>query len=328
LDNGARSLRLAVIAFVLTATAAGCGQTSTAVDKPASGLTPAAHAVRSAAKVTLQPGKNYGDRYADGVLPVGDGHYRTTGARKGYVFACSQYAQSLSSGQGGAMTRGPWFTDHNKKYDSKQKAHVHGHVHWTSRHRTTLSKDFRTITTNDLPQHTTGVYPVRSTDPAYQYDQNPNAIKSQDITLRLPRHPTYGAPQCMGGEVGVMTTGVMLFNAFDAGGRDAGAWEVQDGCDAHPQMSGEYHYHTLSACITDQSVHHVIGWAFDGFPITGPVVGKHNILTTRDLDACHGLVSTVHLDGKSVTTYHYVMTQDFPYSTSCFRSTPITTGPE
>ena len=57
-----------------------------------------------------------------------------------------------------------------------------------------------------------------------------------------------------------MTTGVALFNAFDAGGRDAGAWEVQDGCNGHPQITSEYHYHTLSTCIQDTSVATVIGY--------------------------------------------------------------------
>ena len=96
-----------------------------------------------------------------------------------------------------------------------------------------------------------------------------------------------------------MTTGIALFDAFDAGGRDAGAWEVQDGCDGHPQMSSEYHYHTLSKCITDTSVDTVIGFALDGFPITGPKVADDNILTTKDLDECHGITSTVTLDDAS-----------------------------
>lgn len=127
----------------------------------------------------------------------------------------------------------------------------------------------------------------------------------------------------MGGEVGVMLTGVALFNAFDAGGRDAGAWEIQDACEGHPQGSGLYHYHTLSSCIKDVSVSTVVGFALDGFPITGPKVGDKNYLTTSDLDECHGIVSEVTLDGKKTTTYHYVMTQDFPYSASCFRSKAI-----
>ncbi len=120
-----------------------------------------------------------------------------------------------------------------------------------------------------------------------------------------------------------MLTGVALFNAFDAGGRDAGAWEVQDSCSGHPQQDGIYHYHTLSSCIKDISVHTVIGFALDGFPITGPEVGPNNFLTTTELDVCHGITSQIYLDGKTVTMYHYVMTQDFPYSVSCFRGTAI-----
>jgi hypothetical protein len=97
---------------------------------------------------------------------------------------------------------------------------------------------------------------------------------------------------------------------------------VQDGCQGHPEITGAYHYHSLSSCIADASVTDVIGYALDGFPITGPKIGDHNVLTTDDLDECHGITSTIDLDGQAVTTYHYVMTQDFPYSVSCFRSTP------
>jgi hypothetical protein len=128
----------------------------------------------------------------------------------------------------------------------------------------------------------------------------------------------------MGGESGIMLTGIALFNAFDAGGRDAGAWEVQDGCEGHPDKDSIYHYHTLSSCIKDVSVHTVIGYALDGFPITGPDVGVNSVLTTYDLDECHGITSQITLDGKTVTMYHYVMTEDFPYSVSCFRGTAIT----
>jgi hypothetical protein len=95
---------------------------------------------------------------------------------------------------------------------------------------------------------------------------------------------------------------------------------VQDDCGGHPQVSGEYHYHTLSSCIKDVSVQTVIGFALDGFPITGPQVSSGNFLTTDDLDECHGIKSEIMLDGKTVKQYHYVMTQDFPYSVSCFHA--------
>ena len=269
----------------------------------------------------LQPAKNYGNKYANGLLPVGDGKYVTDAAKAGSVYVCSQYAQNFKTAQGGAGVRGPWFTNNNTQYDINKKLHVQGSVTWQNSFSNAINGSTRAITTNDLPNHTTGTFPIAASDPAYAYDRNPNRIQAQSLSYSLSAGPTYGSPQCMGGEVGVMLTGVALFNAFDAGGRDAGAWEIQDSCGGHPQRTGEYHYHTLSSCIKDISVRTVIGFALDGFPVTGPQVGTNNILTTSDLDECHGLTSEVVLDGKKVTTYHYVMTQDFPYSVSCFRAT-------
>lgn len=274
----------------------------------------------TAQDLTLDTTKNYGNKYADGLLPVGDGKYVSDSAKKGYIYVCSQYAQNIKSDQGGAGSRGPWFTNNNTQYDLNKKSHISGNVKWQASFSNTVSGDVRTIVTNGLPTHITGTFPVGKSDPAYAYDKNPNTIKSQSLTYSLSTNPTYGTPQCMGGEAGIMLTGIPIFNGFDAGGRDAGAWEVQDGCDGHPQVSGEYHYHTLSSCITDTSVETVIGFALDGFPITGPKVGDKNILTTDDLDECHGITSTINIDNKKMTMYHYVMTQDFPYSVSCFRA--------
>lgn len=303
-----------------------------AAGTPASGTTTptGSGAAVAAASVSVGPlrlntAKSYGNRYASGVLPVGDGRYVTSGAKKGYVYACSGYAQNLRSDPGGAFARGPWFEDNNTRYDVNKKLHVRGHVVWRADLSIKDAHGTRTVVTNDLPKHATGTFPIQSSDPAYQYDRNPNTITGQKYTLALSDHPRYGTPNCAGGVVGVMLTGVLLFSAFDAGGRDAGAWEIQDSCDGHPQMQGVYHYHTLSGCITNIGVEDVIGWALDGFPITGPAVRTGDVLTTANLDACHGITGPVHLDGKTVTTYHYVMTQDFPYSVSCFRAKPIST---
>lgn len=272
----------------------------------------------------LDTSKNYGNKYANGLLPVGDGKYDSATAKVGSIYTCSQYAQNLGHDQGGAGTRGPWFTNNNTQYDVAKKAHVSGSVTWQAEFSNTLSGATRTIVTNDLPSHPTGVFPIAATDAAYAYDRNPNSIKGQTLTYTLPVSPTYSAtPNCMGGQVGVMLTGVALFSGFDAGGRDAGAWEVQDSCSGHPEKEGEYHYHTLSSCIKDISAKTVIGYALDGFPITGPTVAPNNILTTSDLDECHGITSDYTVDGKTVNGYHYVMTQDFPYSASCFRGNAI-----
>jgi hypothetical protein len=324
-----RIVKPVVLIAAAAAAVTACGSSGGSSPGPAdsSQVTPAA---ASSHRLTLDSRHDYGNKYADGVLPVGDGKYRTSGAKKGYIFACSQYASSLSAGNGGASTRGPWFKNNNTEYDVDEKVHVSGSVSWpNATHSIKTTSGKRKVTTNDLPtSHTTGEFPVAQDDPAFAYDRNPNSISAQSLVLSLSKTPTYGAPKCMGGMVGVMTTGVLIFNAFDAEGRDAGAWETQDHCDAHPEMHGEYHYHSLSSCITKLSVHHVIGWALDGFPITGPRVhGKSNQLSTGDLDVCHGITSKVKINGKSVKTYHYVMTRDFPYSVSCFRATPVTTGP-
>jgi hypothetical protein len=275
-----------------------------------------------AAGLQLDANKNYGNKYANGILPVGDNKYVTDAAKQGSVYVCNQYAQNLKNEQGGAGKPGPWFVN-NTQYDLNKKLHVQGSVAWQGSFSNKVSNAQRIITSNDLPNHPTGTFPISSKDPAYAYDKNPNSIKAQSLTYALANSPAYGAPKCVGGEVGIMLTGVALFNGFDAGGRDAGAWEVQDSCSGHPQVSGEYHYHTLSSCIKDTSVNTVIGYALDGFPITGPQVATGNILTSSDLDVCHGISSEVVVDGKTVTTYHYVMTQDFPYSVSCFRSAAI-----
>jgi len=267
----------------------------------------------------LDTSKDYGDKYANGILPVGDNNYSLTTPKVGTIFLCH-----APNGGGGAGVRGPWFTNNNTQYDINKKVSVSGSVSWKGSYTMTLAGGQRVIVTNDLPNdHITGIFPIQSSDTAYLYDKNPNSIKSQSLTYTLPAAPTaLSSPSCMGGESGVMTTGVALFDGFDAGGRDAGAWEVQDSCSGHPQVDGEYHYHTLSSCIKDVSVKTVIGYALDGYPITGPTIANGNILTTDDLDECHGITSAINLDGKLVTSYHYVMTEDFPYSVSCFKATP------
>ena len=314
-----RLIAACTVAAVLTLMAA-CS--SGGDSKSSSSSTTTSKAAAGSGRVTdlkLDPKHDYGNKYANGILPVGDNKYATDAPKKGSVYLC----RTPQGQAGGAQERGPWFVNNNTEYDINKKVAVEGTVRWDASYSETMSGGNRVITTNDLPRdHTTGVFPVQPSDPAYQYDRNPNQIAAQSLTYTLNAAPTVATKSsCVGGEVGVMTTGVALFDAFDAGGRDAGAWEVQDGCDGHPQISSEYHYHTLSGCIQDTGVGNVIGFALDGFPITGPKVGDNNILTTSDLDECHGITGMITLDGQQVETYHYVMTQDFPYSASCFRST-------
>lgn len=260
------------------------------------------------------------NKYADGNLPLGDNKYTTTSPQKGYVYLC--HVNQDQNG-GGAQNKGSWI--HGSSWNIKEKIAVQGSVYWKdAQFSNTLMGDTRTLSGNDLPMHTTGTFPIASTDPAAAFDRNPNAIKAQSFTQSLPSAPKYSdTPYCMGGEAGIMLTGVALFNGFDAALRDAAAYEVQDSCQGHPEKTGEYHYHSLSSCITNVNETTVIGYALDGFPITGPKVAENKYLTTEDLDECHGITSSIVRDGKKTTTYHYVMTEDFPYSVSCFRGKPV-----
>lgn len=235
---------------------------------------------------------------------------------------------------GGAQSEGPWFNG-DGTWDVTQKYTVDGDVDWPEAELTiTKQGDKRVISTTDLPTfHATGEFPVSSSDDAYQVDRNPNSISAQDISVELDRTPELAdEPSCVGGEVGVLKSGVLVFNSVDAGGRDAVAYEVQDNCDGHPQMSGVYHYHSVSDCVLDDldagtGQSKLIGWAFDGFGIYGPRDADGNELTSDDLDECHGITSKVRFNGKKQNIYHYVATVDYPYTVGCYRGTSAVNGP-
>lgn len=123
-----------------------------------------------------------------------------------------------------------------------------------------------------------------------------------------------------------MNDGVWLFDAFDALYRDAPAHELMDACEGHPNPLG-YHHHSLGSCYPRATVETVLGWAFDGFPITGAASSSGKVLTTDSLDECHGMTSEVFIDGKLTRTYHYVLTEDFPYSVGCFKGKSYEPGP-
>lgn len=249
-------------------------------------------------------------------LPVGDGKYLTHAA-KGYVYSCQ-----TSFNGGGAQGATPWIS--GSTWDPSQKPAVQGSVSWPSASVSiTTSGANRLITANGLPgDHVTGTFPISSSDPAYQYDRNPNSIKTQSYTYTLPKNPTLAAsPSCVGmGAIGIAVDGVLIFNGFDAEGRDAAAHEIQDACAGHPQEAGQYHHHSGSDCV-QPNADGLFGYAFDGFGIYDERDASGNRLTNDDLDECHGRVSTVTWDGQSKEMYHYVVTDEFPYTIGCFRGT-------
>lgn len=254
-------------------------------------------------------------------IPLGDGKVSTS-AKAGYVYSCQQTFNG-----GGASHAGSWI--HGSTWNLNEKIQVQGKVYWdAAAFSNTVSGAIRAITGNGLPvDEPTGTYPIAQSDPAWQIDRNPNGILAQHINYSLPASPTFAAnPSCVPmGAIGVALDGVAIYNALDEAGRDAVAHEVQDLCDGHPQGAGEYHYHGPSSCMPNITKGNtIVGYALDGFPITSMYDASGHYYTDADLDACHGTTGAyVDENGASKSGYHYVLTQEYPYTLGCFMGTPV-----
>ncbi len=256
-------------------------------------------------------------------LPIGDGNISSQ-PQRGSAWACS-----TRFGGGGAWRQGDWIND-DGSYDFSAKPVVQGQVSWPSRFTVAVSGSWRVVRGNDLPSHPTGLFPITSDDPAYQYDRNPNRIRSQNFELHLPLQPVIAEQaSCVGmGPIGFLLSGGVFFNALDARGKDAVAHEIQDGCQGHPERSGAYHYHSLTTCLEPigQASEHspLVGYALDGFGIYGRHGQEGRLLNNSDLNECHGHRHAVDWDGVETDIYHYHATLEYPYTVGCFKGRPQT----
>ena len=259
-------------------------------------------------------------------LPIGDGQTTATAAR-GEVLSCQR---RFPTPAGQAAQPVPWIHS-DGTWDATAKPSVAGSVGQRgAAYEVTARKRRRTITTHNLPVgHRTGVFPVRQSDPAYKYTRNANHVTRKNLSIRVPRYPHLAEyPSCLGtGPVGVTRDGVLLFSALDPFGRDAGAHEVVDSCGGHPEGRGVYHRHTVPPCLYAgaKGRYKLVGFALDGLGIYVERDASGQLLTDADLDACHGRRSRVKWNGKVVRVYHYVVTQEYPYTLGCFRGRPTKT---
>src|SRR4051794_30145742 len=101
--------RRLVVASAIVVVAGACSSstktTSTSATTVAAATSTTAHA--SSSLLTLDTKKNYGNKYADGGLPVGDAKFVTDGAKAGSVYLC----RTPNGEAGGAQARGPWFVN-------------------------------------------------------------------------------------------------------------------------------------------------------------------------------------------------------------------------
>ncbi len=184
-----------------------------------------------------------------------------------------------------------------------------------------VSDDFVTITTTNEPDHKSMYYPVdHALYEAYnepnnpRFRKNPNNIVAQNISFRLPRHPSEATnKQTTGlGPMGVAINGVVLFNQNAAPGDDIlDELHTFDQYEGHPQQRGTYHYHTEPVFLTQtKSDSALIGVLLDGFPVYGPVENGKTIANS-DLDDYHG-----HSHATAdfpMGIYHYHITDDLPW---------------
>jgi YHYH protein len=310
----------------------GPGAASSPSSSPASGSSPAPTSTSSSGYGNATAGSCPNNAPTSSgtldcaALPLGDQKYKTSGPEMGYVYECSTPNGTP------VVTSAPWLNTAAGTWNSTQKVAVTGSVSFNGSFSETSNGTTRTIAGNAEPiaPVTAGTFPITSADPnAYQYDRNPNSIETHAYSIMVPANPAAAAsPGCTsGGPVGVAMDGAMMYNAFDAAGNDAVAREIQDSCHGHPDGSDVYHYHGwLQICVTDTGSatqnSSLLGYAADGYGIYGPWYdGK--VLTSADLDECHGTTSAVVWDGKTVTMYHYVSTYDFPYTIACYHGTPV-----
>jgi YHYH protein len=262
--------------------------------------------------------------FAQGI-PVGSGKISDT-PKAGYVYSCQQ---NFNKNAPGARATGDWIK--GDLWYPELKPTVGGNVSWDNGGvEQDVRNGTRVLTTTNLPTHGTGIYPVRRTDDAYEFDRNPNRISAQNITLRLPANPQAArSPSCLPmGMIGISLTGAAIYNALDARGDDAPANEIQDSCGGHPERQGQYHYHGPTDCMVETGASPdghsgLIGYALDGFGLYGLRGSGGQQISNTNLDACHGHTGPVLQDGEMRALYHYHLTREYPYTLGCFTGAPL-----
>jgi hypothetical protein len=253
-------------------------------------------------------------------IPLGDGRI-STAPTIGSVWSCRPPG---GDGIGGAHAQGQWIHA-DGTYDLTAKPTVDGNVQWPSQFKIVATQEQRTIVGNRLPQHLTGKFPIDPQDDAYAFDRNPNTITPAALQFNLPTMPKVAVQaSCLPmGEIGVLVSGSYFFNALDAAGQDAVAHEIQDSCQGHPEITGAYHYHSVTTCLDKQDVgkghSRLLGYALDGFGIYGHRGQQGKDLINADLDECHGHTHQIDWEQRSIELYHYHATWEYPYTLGCFR---------
>jgi hypothetical protein len=153
------------------------------------------------------------------------------------------------------------------------------------------------------------------------------AVQASPQDYTIPTRPqkvaeTFSRPF---GTMGELISGCPVYNPYEGDAKtvamnanftltDAQGEEVafMDTCNGHPSPHPMelYHYHGLPGCVTSQvdeenGPSHIIGFAFDGFPVYGDRDIDGNPVDPEGLDECNGIESPTPEFPEGV--YHYVM---------------------
>jgi hypothetical protein len=238
------------------------------------------------------------------------------------------------------LTIAPGFTA-TKTLDASTTAGVKA-AKWGSNVKISYSNNSFTFASNGIPNHSrpaeyalppAGVM-LPKPDNAYA---GPDPTKAQTYNFTIPLTPTKIAKPTSTslGPIGMMISGAALFNPYEGDNKSVATFDnfsiknskgedvpFLDSCNGHPTPMGQYHYHALPPCITQvvdeaDGPSHIIGVAFDGFPIYGDRAMDGSKLTASQLDGCNGITSPTPEFPKGL--YHYVLldTKDSTSSIRC-----------
>lgn len=264
-------------------------------------------------------------------LPFGDSRILRRDKGQSKPAVQSLWLCGVPSDGKGASDATDWMNK-DSTWDFTRKPRVEGHVLWQSEFTNTIDgKGNRILAGNLLPNTPTGIFPIAPTSVAYKYDRNPSHIGPHEFSVSVPAIPKVASsPSCVPyGASGVMLTGNALYHGASTLGADAAAYEMLDTCGGQSDGTFTYHTHFLTPCLIDKldpgTTGHsaLMGYINDGFGIYGPRGEDGNILTSADLDECHGHTHPVLWDGVLISLYHYHWTYDFPYNVGCFKGTPV-----
>jgi len=173
-------------------------------------------------------------------------------------------------------------------------------------------------------------------------DFSSSLVYAQKISYAITLNPVKAAAATTTslGVIGILVNGAVLYNPYEGDGTSVAVannvyltdsngvqWGFLDVCNGHPGMGGMYHYHGMPPCVTSVidtvgGPSHILGVAFDGFPIYGNKDINGKIVSSTQLDACNGITSPTPEFPAGL--YHYVLTEEKSSRSTinCYTGTP------